>query len=91
MALYYRDGDGHLVTYTALPAPGLPLPEARRIQIENRWRPALMSDSGFSAWVWRQGDLACFIVADMVSESDVERFKDYFVRLRVSTEPVPAN
>ena len=91
MALYYRDGDGHLVTYTALPAPGLPLPEARRIQIENRWRPALMSDSGFSAWVWRQGDLACFIVSDMVSEADVERFKDYFVRVRVSTEPVPAN
>ncbi len=90
MALYYRDGDGHLVTYTALPAPGLPLPESRRVQIE-RWRPALMSDSGFSAWVWRQGDLTCFIVADMVSESDVERFKDYFVRLRLSTDPVPAN
>src|SRR5437867_7990631 len=91
MALYYRDGDGHLVTYIALPYPGLPLPEARRVQIQNRWRPALMSDSGFSAWVWRQGDLACFIVADMVSGSDVERFKDYFVRLRVSTDPVPAN
>jgi hypothetical protein len=27
----------------------------------------------------------------MVSESDVEHFKDYFARLRVSTEPVPAN
>jgi hypothetical protein len=91
MALYYRDGDGHLVTYAALPAPGLSLPESRRVQIQNRWRPALMSDSGFSAWVWRQGDLACFIVADMVSESDIERFKDYFVRLRVSTDPVPAN
>src|SRR5438309_9374376 len=91
MALYYRDGDGHLVNYTVLPWPGLPLPESRRVQIENRWRPALMSDSGFSAWVWRQGDLACFIVSDMVSESDVERFKDYFVRLRVATEPVPAN
>lgn len=91
MALYYRDGDGHLVTYTALPYPGLPLPESRRVQIQNRWRPALMNDSGFSAWVWRQGDLACFIVADMVSESDVERFKDYFVRLRLSTDPVPVN
>ena len=91
IALYYRDGDGHLVTYTVLPAPGLPIPESRRVQIQNRWRPALMSDGGFSAWVWRQGDLACFIVADMVSESDVERFKDYFVRLRVSTDPVPAN
>jgi hypothetical protein len=91
MALYYRDGDGHLVTYAVLPAPGLPIPESRRVPIQNRWRPALMSDSGFSAWVWRQGDLACFIVSDMVSESDVEHFKDYFARLRVSTEPVPAN
>lgn len=91
MALYYRDGDGHLVTYAVLPAPGLAIPEARRVPIQNRWRPALMSDGGFSAWVWRQGDLACFIVSDMVSESDVEHFKDYFARLRVSTEPVPAN
>ena len=91
MALYYRDGDGHLVNYTVLAWPGLAIPEARRVPIENRFRPALMSDSGFSAWVWRQGDLACFIVSDMVSESDVERFKDYFVRLRLSTDPVPAN
>ena len=91
MALYYRDGDGHLVNYTVLAWPGLAIPEARRVPIENRFRPALMSDSGFSAWVWRQGDLACFIVADMVSESDVERFKDYFVRLRLSTDPVPVN
>jgi hypothetical protein len=91
MALYYRDGDGHLVTYTVLPAPGLTIPESRRVPIQNRWRPALMSDGGFSAWVWRQGDLACFIVSDMFSTSDVENFKDYFARLRVSTEPVPAN
>ena len=91
MALYYRDGDGHLVNYTVLPWPGLPLPESRRVQIQNRWRPALMNDGGFSAWVWRQGDLACFIVSDMVSESDVERFKDYFVRLRLAIEPVPAD
>ena len=90
IALYYRDADGHLVTYIVLPAPGLPIPESRRVQIQNRWRPALMSDDGFSAWVWRQGDLACFIVSDMVSQADIENFKDYFARLRVSTEPVPA-
>jgi hypothetical protein len=30
-------------------------------------------------------------VSDMVSEADLEKFKDYFVRVRVSTEPVPAN
>jgi hypothetical protein len=89
MALSYRDVDGHLVTYTVLPAPGLPVPERRRIQI-GRFRPALLNESGFSAWVWRQGDLACFIVSDMVSQSDLERFKDYFVRVRTATEPVPA-
>src|SRR5262249_34533664 len=36
VALYYRDGDGHLVTYTALPAPGLPLPQSRRGAIRTR-------------------------------------------------------
>jgi len=91
MALYYRDGDGHLVTYAVLPAPGFSIPESRRVPIQNKWRPALMSDGGFSAWVWRQGDLACFIVSDMVSESDIEHFKDYFALLRVATEPVVAN
>lgn len=89
MALYYRDGEGHLLTYAVLPAPGLPLPERRRVQVD-RFKPALMHDNGFSAWVWKHGDLACFLVSDMVSEADVERFKDYFVRVRVATEPVPA-
>jgi hypothetical protein len=89
MALYYRDGDGHLVTYAVLPAPGLPLPERQRVQVE-RFKPALLNENGFSAIVWKQGDLACFLVADMVSEAEVARFKDYFVRVRTATEPVPA-
>jgi len=89
LVLYYRDGDGHLVTYTVLPAPGLPIPDRQRVQID-RWRPALLHEEGFSAWVWKQGDLACFIVSDMVSEADLERFKDYFVRVRTATEPVRA-
>jgi hypothetical protein len=87
IALYYRDGDGHLVTYTVLPAPGLPLPDRERVQVD-RFKPALLHDDGFSAWVWKQGDLACFLVSDMVSEADLERFKDYFVRVRTATEPV---
>ena len=90
VALHYRDGDGHLLTYTVLPAPGLPLPERRRVQVE-RWKPALLHDGGFSAWVWKHGDLACFLVADLVSEAELDRFKDYFARVRASTEPVPAN
>ena len=96
MALHYRDGDGHLLSYIVLPVAGLPVPDRRRVSIErgaSRWRPALMHDSGFSAWVWRQADgqLACFLVSDMVSEADIEKFKEYFVRIRVATEPVPAN
>jgi hypothetical protein len=87
IALYYRDDGGHLVTYAVLPAPGLPMPERERVQVE-RWRPALLHDSGFSVWVWKQGDLACFIVSDMESESDLPHFRDYFARVRVATEPV---
>ena len=86
VALHYRDGDGHLVTYVVLPAPGLRMPDRERVAID-RFRPALLRESGFSAWFWKQGDLACFMVSDMVSEDDLKRFKDYFVRVRVATEP----
>jgi hypothetical protein len=41
-------------------------------------------------WVWKQGELACFLVSDMVSETDVTSFKDYFARVRAATEPKPA-
>ena len=88
VALHYRDSDGHRVTYITLPAPGMPLPERQRIQI-NRFRPALLRVGGFATWVWKQGDLACFLVSDMVSDADVASFKDYFVRIRTATEPFP--
>jgi len=89
VALHYRDADGHHITYVVLPAPGLGIPERRRVKID-RYRPALIHDNGFSVWVWKQGDLACFLVSDMVSEADLAHFKDYFVRVRAATEPVPA-
>jgi hypothetical protein len=89
LAVHYRDADGHRVTYIVLPAPGVATPERRRQKVD-RWRPALLHDGGFSVWMWKQRDLACFIVSDMVSQTDHERFKDYFVRLRAATEPVPA-
>jgi hypothetical protein len=89
LAVHYRDADGHRVTYIVLPAPGLVTPERQRQKVD-RWRPALLHESGFSVWMWKQRDLACFIVSDMVSQADHERFKDYFVRLRAATEPVPA-
>jgi anti-sigma factor RsiW len=89
VAIHYRDIDGHMLTYIALPAPGLAVPDRARVQI-GRWRPALLRDSGFASWVWKQGDVGCFIVSDMVSADDVERFKEYFTRIRSTTEPVPA-
>jgi hypothetical protein len=87
IALHYRDDNGHLRTYVVLPAPGLPMPERQRMQVD-RWRPALMQDSGFSVWVWKQGDLACFIVSDLLAESDLPNFREHFVRVRVATEPI---
>jgi hypothetical protein len=89
LAVHYRDADGHHVTYVVLPAPGLTVPDRQRRQVA-RWRPALLHDSGFSVWVWKHGELACFLVSDMVSETDLARFSDYFVRVRSATEPVPA-
>ena len=89
LAVHYRDIDGHLVTYIALPAEDLKVPDRARVQID-RFRPALLKDSGFVAWVWRQRDVACFIVSDMVSTDDLQRFKDYFVRIRTATEPTLA-
>jgi len=90
VAIHYRDVDGHMLTYIALPAAaGLTIPEPDRVQI-GRWRPALLRDSGFAALVWKQKDVACFLVSDMVSADDVETFKEYFARVRATTEPVPA-
>jgi hypothetical protein len=89
VALHYRDVDGHLVSYIALPAAGVSLPERQRTAID-RFRPVLARDNGFATFVWKQGDVACFLVSDMVSVADLERFKDYFVRVRTATEPFPA-
>jgi len=90
VAIHYRDRDGHMLTYIALPAAALTVPDRERVQA-GRWRPALLRDSGFSALVWKQKDVACFLVSDMVSTDDVETFKEYFVRVRSTTEPVPTN
>jgi anti-sigma factor RsiW len=89
VAIHYRDVDGHMLTYIALPAPGLTVPDRARVPI-GRWRPALLRDGGFASWVWKQGEVGCFIVSDMVSVDDIERFKEYFTRIRSTTEPVPA-
>jgi hypothetical protein len=89
VALHYRDADGHLVSYVAVPAPGVNIPDRDRVQID-RYRPALVRDNGFAAWLWREGDVACVIVSDRVSEAELEIFKDYFRRMRAATEPLAA-
>jgi hypothetical protein len=90
-ALHYRDSDGHLVTYVALRVPDFRVPDRYRVAVTERMRPALMRESGFSSWVWRQGDVACFIVSDRVSAAETERLKQYFLRMRPATEPLPAS
>jgi hypothetical protein len=90
VALHYRDADGHDVTYVVLPVPGMTVPDHLRVPIQmpdRVARPALVRSGGFATWVWRQGDLACFIVSDLVAESDLPAFKDYWIRLRTGTEP----
>jgi hypothetical protein len=86
MSLVYRDRDGHTVVYVIASGPIVPLPERGRVQIE-RWRPLLRKESdGFSLIVWRQAGLVCVMASDLVSEGDVGRFKQYFAKVRASTE-----
>ena len=49
IAFHYRDDDGHLLSYVVLPARGLPMPERQRVPV-GRFKPALLSEGGFSAW-----------------------------------------
>lgn len=90
LALHYRDDEGRLLTYVVLPASGFPVPERGRVQID-RFKPALVRDEGFSAWVWKQGELACVLVSKMDAEQDLGSLKDYFLRVRGATEPVLTN
>ena len=51
----------------------------------------ILRDNDFATILWKQGDFVCLLVSDMVSPTDVETFKDYFVRVRSATEPSPAS
>ncbi len=84
--LAYEDAHGHTVTYVILPAGKVVLPERGRVQVD-RWRPLLRKENGFSLIVWRQQGLLCVMVSDLVSDDDLSRFKQYFVKIRSSTEP----
>lgn len=86
VAIHYKDGDEHVISYIVLPAPGLTVPDRKRVQV-GRYRPGLYRADGFAVLVWKQSDFACFLISDMVSDDDLERFKTYFVRIRETTEP----
>jgi hypothetical protein len=84
--LAYRDTDGHVVSYVVLPAARLALPDHGRVQID-RWKPLVRTDAGFSLIIWKQQDLLCVLVSDLVSPGDLAKLKEYFVKVRSSTEP----
>jgi len=84
--LTYRDADGHAVTYVILPAGTLALPARGRVQVD-RWRPLIRTEGGFSLIIWKQQNLLCVLVSDLVSDTDLAKFKEYFVKVRSSTEP----
>ena len=62
------------------------LPERGRVQVD-RWRPLIRMESGFSLIIWKQQNLLCVLVSDLVSDADLAKFKEYFVKVRSSTEP----
>lgn len=88
LAFFYRDPGDHLITYLVLPGQGLSVPDRNRVQID-RFRPMLDRINSFSVFLWKQGDLACFLISDLVSEGDLRRFREYFLRIRLATEPFP--
>jgi hypothetical protein len=85
LALTYQDRDGHSVSYIIARGPNVAIPERGRVQIA-KWRPLVTTDDGFSMIVWKQSGLVCVMVSDLVSDADLGRFKEYFVKVRSSTE-----
>ena len=88
LALIYKDSEGHLLTYLLVRAAGVSLPKQGRVQIDG-FRPLLTRVDGFSVFVWKQQDLACFLISDLVSEQDLSRFKEVFLKVRSATELTP--
>jgi hypothetical protein len=85
LALTYQDRAGHSVSYIITRAPNVAIPDRERVQIA-RWRPAVRTEDGFSLIVWKQSGLVCVMVSDLVSDADLGRFKEYFIKVRSSTE-----
>jgi hypothetical protein len=88
LVLTYKDTEGHTLTYTLLPGAGVTLPKQGRVKIDG-FQPLLTQIDGWSIFVWKQKDLACFLISDLVSEQDLARFKQVFLKVRQGTEPLP--
>ena len=89
LALTYQDRAGHSVSYIIAHGPNVTIPERERVQIA-RWRPVVRTDDGLSLIVWKQSGLVCVMVSDLVSAEDLGRFKEYFIKVRSSTEVSPS-
>jgi hypothetical protein len=89
LALTYQDRAGHSVSYIVAHGPNVAIPERERVQIA-RWRPVVRTEDGLSLIVWKQSGLVCVMVSDLVSADDLGRFKEYFVKVRSSTEVSPS-
>jgi hypothetical protein len=85
LALTYQDRDGHSVSYIVARGPNVTIPELGRVQIA-KWRPLVTKNDGFALIVWKQSGLVCVMVSDLVSEDDLGRFKEYFVKVRSATD-----
>jgi hypothetical protein len=85
LALTYQDRDGHSVSYIIARGPNVAIPERGKVQIA-KWRPLVRKDNGFTLIVWKQAGLVCVMVSDLVSDDDLGRFKEYFVKVRSATE-----
>jgi len=88
LALIYKDSEGHMVTHLLTSGAGVSLPNRGRVQIDG-FRPLLTKVDGFSVFVWKQQDLVGFLISDLVSEQDLSRFKEVFLKVRSATEILP--
>ncbi|HEV8306955.1 MAG TPA: zf-HC2 domain-containing protein [Methylomirabilota bacterium] len=76
-AVVLRDHAWFITTYFALPGKDLPMPNERRVQIE-QYRPYMREFDGFHVIYWKQGEYAYLMVSDL----DDPRSRQLFLKMR---------